>query len=71
MVAGVRSKRGTVGIENLEGMFRLRWSHAGNRYCLTLGVPDTKVNRSVAKSKAGAIEGDLATGNFDPTLEKL
>jgi integrase len=70
MAGKARSKRGAVGVENLEGMLRLRWSHAGKRYCLTLGVPDTKVNRLVAESKAKIIEGDLVTGNFDPTRTK-
>ena len=70
MVCGARSRRGTVGIENLQGMLRLRWSHSSKRYCLTLGVPDTKVNRLVAESKAKVIEGDLVTGNLDLTLSK-
>ncbi len=69
-MAGARSKRGTAGIENLEGMLRLRWSHEGKRYCLTLGMSDTRVNRIVAESKAKTIEGNLATGNFDPTRRK-
>jgi integrase len=65
-----QARRGTVGIENLNGMLRLRWSYAGKRHCLALGVPDTKVNRLVAEAKAKTIQGDLATSNFDPTLKK-
>lgn len=48
----------------------MRWSHAGERYCLSLGLPDGLVNRSVATAKAAIIEGDLATGNFDLSLDK-
>jgi integrase len=33
-------------------------------------LPDTPLNRIVAEGKAKVIEGDLATGNFDPTLAK-
>lgn len=31
-----------------------------------LGLPDSSVNRLVATAKAVIIEGDLATGNFEP-----
>lgn len=42
----------------------------GKRYFLYVGLPDSKVNRVVAEQRARQIEGDLATGNFDPTLKK-
>jgi integrase len=51
-------------------MLRLRWSYAGRRYCISLGYPDSRVNRGVAESKAQSIEGDMVTGNFDETLQK-
>ncbi|RMF64651.1 MAG: DUF3596 domain-containing protein [Cyanobacteria bacterium J069] len=66
----MRAQRGTVAVESFQGMLRLRWSHAGRRYCVSVGYPDSKVNRSVAESKARLIEGDMVTGNFDPTLQK-
>ncbi len=69
MVAG-RARRGTVAIENYKGMLRLRWSYGGKRYCLSLGMPDTKVNQTVAEARARLIEGDLVTSNFDSTLDK-
>ncbi|PSB25364.1 Arm DNA-binding domain-containing protein [Stenomitos frigidus] len=59
-----------VNLENFEGRLRLRWRQAGKRYCLALGLSDRPVNRLVAEQKARAIEADLATGNFDPTLQK-
>jgi len=48
----------------------LCWSYLGKRYFLYIGLPDGKVNRMVAQEKARKIEGDMATGNFDPTLKK-
>jgi integrase len=65
-----RTRRGTVAIEDFQGMLRLRWSYLGKRHCLTLGVPNSKVNYVVAESRAKVIEGDMVTGNFDPTLRK-
>jgi integrase len=66
-----RTKKGSVALENLEDRgLRLRWSHAGKRYCLALGLPDNKLNRTMPLVKARQIEGDMATGNFDPTLKK-
>jgi integrase len=69
-MARTKTKRGAVAVENLNGMLRLRWSYGGTRHCISLGFPDTKVNRLPAKEKASQIEGDIATGNFDPTLRK-
>lgn len=37
---------------------------------MTLGLPDSKVNHQVAQQKATQIELDMASGNFDPSLEK-
>ena len=59
-----------VRIEVVKGWIRLRWSCEGKRYSLALGVPESVVNRIVATGKAAMIEGDIATGNFDPTLAK-
>jgi integrase len=59
-----------VKVEAFKGWLRLRWSHAGERYCLSLGLPDGLVNRSIATARAAIIEGDLATENFDLSLTK-
>ena len=68
--SATKGKKGTVSIENLEDRgLRLRWRHEGNRYVLALGIPDSKLNRSVAPNKARQIEGDIATNNSDGTLE--
>ncbi len=48
----------------------LRWSYRGERYYLALGFYDSPAARAMAESKANTIEGDMVTGNFDPTLKK-
>lgn len=65
-----KASKGTTKVEAAQGRLRLRWSYAGARYCLALGLPDSKLNRTVADQKARQIEGDIATGNFDSTLKK-
>jgi integrase len=42
----------------------------GKRHCLSLGFPDTTVNRKLAEMRAREIELDMVSGNFDPTLAK-
>lgn len=65
-----QAQRGTVVVEALRGMLRLRWTYQRQRYFLSTGTPDTKLNRLIADAKAKIIEGDLVTGNFDPSLAK-
>lgn len=62
--------KGQVKIEAVSERLRLRWSHNGKRHCLSLGLPDNKVNQSSALLKAKQIELDMVSGNFDATLEK-
>jgi len=62
--------KGTVAVEIFKDRLRLRWGHAGKRHCLYIGLPDTKVNRMAAESKARQIELDMASDNFDTTLRK-
>jgi integrase len=59
-----------VKVESFKGWLRLRWSYEGQRLTLSLGLPDSVVNRTAAIAKAATIEGDLATGNFDSSLAK-
>ncbi|NJM00520.1 MAG: DUF3596 domain-containing protein [Synechococcaceae cyanobacterium SM2_3_2] len=49
---------------------RLRWRYQGKQYSLALGIPDGRVNRTQAESKARLIEVDIQTGHFDQTLDK-
>ncbi|MCY7275742.1 MAG: DUF3596 domain-containing protein [Phormidesmis sp. CAN_BIN44] len=49
---------------------RLRWSHEGKRYCLSLGLKDNPKNRAQAQIRADIIERDIEHGMFDPMLFK-
>jgi integrase len=65
-----KAPKGTVQIITSNSRLQLRFRHAGKRYYLSLGLPDTKVNRKAAEAKKNQIELDIASGNFDPTLAK-
>lgn len=65
-----KAQKGTVVVQVFQDRLRLCWSYLGKRFFLYIGLPDNKVNRGVAEEKARKIEGDMATGNFDPTLKK-
>ena len=62
--------KGQVKVEVYSERLRLRWSHQSQRYCLSVGLPDSIINRKVATQKAQQIELDMLSGNFDPTLQK-
>jgi hypothetical protein len=65
-----KASKGSVQVKSSHGRLQLVFSHAGKRHYLSLGVPDTKTHRKVAEIKAGQIELDILSGNFDATLEK-
>lgn len=69
-MAGQRNRKGTVTVQSFKGVLRLVWSYGGKQHYLYCGLADTPLNRIVAEGKAKVIEGDLATGNFDPSLAK-
>lgn len=62
MVAGVK-------ISADHGTLRLRWSHGGKRYQMSVGLADTPANRRALAGRVAQIERDIAYGEFDPTLE--
>ena len=62
--------KGQVKVEVFADRLRLRWSFRGKRYCLSIGLPDSIVNRKVASQTAQRIELDMLSGNFDPSLAK-
>jgi integrase len=62
--------KGNVSIIDSNGRLQLRFRYGGKRYYLSLGLPDTKINRKAAEAKKNQIELDIASGNFDPTLLK-
>jgi integrase len=66
-----KAAKGTVVVQVFKERLRLCWSYLGKRYYLYIGLPDSKLNRvNAAEPLARRIEGDIATGNFDPTLKK-
>ena len=65
-----KAAKGTVVVQVFRERLRLCWSFSGKRYFLYIGLPNSKVNKIVAEQKAKQIAGDMATGNFDPTLKK-
>ncbi len=62
--------KGTVKIESDKGWLRLRFSHQGKRYAFAIGLPASKVNRTIIEQKARQIELDILSGNFDSSLVK-
>jgi integrase len=59
-----------VTVEDHKGWLRLRWSYLGKRPTLSLGWRDSLPGRVMAQKQASDIEGDIITGNYDPTLKK-
>jgi integrase len=71
--ASNKSPKGTVGIESFQGRIRLRLPRQlfdGKQKYLSLGLPDTILNRKAAEAKAKLIESDIALERFDHTLAK-
>ena len=65
-----KSPKGSVRIKVSNGRLQLVFSHSGRRHYLSLGLPDSKLNRKAAEAKAKVIEADIAFERFDPTLAK-
>jgi integrase len=65
-----RAVKGTVKVEADKGWLRLRWSWAGRRFVLAIGLPDEGTNRAIAQRKAAIIEADIKAEVFDPTLAR-
>lgn len=68
----MRNPRGTIGVEKLRRMLRLRLPASvatGNRY-ISLGLEDTPLNRQIAELKAQQISVDISLGQFDHSLAK-
>lgn len=67
---GSRNSKGCVSILVSNDRLQLRFHFNGKRYYLSLGLPDSKLNRRAAEAKAKLIESDIAFDKFDPTLAK-
>lgn len=65
-----KARKGSVVVCVFKGWLRLRWSYGGQRYTLSLGLPDNKSSRTIAELKARMIERDILAENFDSTLAK-
>lgn len=65
-----RHPKGTVAILVSHHRLQLRFNYAGKRHYLSLGLSDTRVNRSIAEAKAKLIESDILNERLDLTLEK-
>ncbi|MBW4490225.1 MAG: site-specific integrase [Trichocoleus desertorum ATA4-8-CV12] len=65
-----KASKGSVQIKTSNNRLQLVFSFGGKRHYLSTGFTDNPVNRKAAEMKARQIELDLASGNFDPTLEK-
>lgn len=65
-----KASKGSVQIVTSHNRLQLRFRFGGKRHYLSIGLPDTQVNRKLAEAKARQIELDLLSGNFDETLAK-
>lgn len=68
----MRKPKGTVGVEAIKGMLRLRLPrhlYDGNQKYLTLNLADNPQNRKAAETKAQIIESEIAFDRFDFSLE--
>lgn len=63
------SVSGKVKVEDAGGRLRLRWTH-GQRYCLSVGLPVSKANITIAIAQANRIESEIIHHVFDPTLAR-
>ena len=63
--------KGSVTVREFKNRIQLRWSHKGNRYEKYVGLSaDNPSSWKVAEAIAKTIEADMATLNFDRSLEK-
>lgn len=68
-----KAAKGSVGVERFRGKLRLRLPRqifGGKQKYISTGLEDTPENWKRIQSKAWQIEEDIATGGFDPSLEK-
>lgn len=73
MGSKAKQSKGSVGVESYQGRLRLRLPRQlfdGKQKYLTLGLPDSKVNRRLAEAKKALIEEDILKERFDYSLDK-
>lgn len=65
-----KASKGSVQIKTSNSRLQLVFSQGGKRHYLSLGLPDSKLNRRAAEAKAKLIEADIAYDRFDSTLKR-
>ncbi|MFG6099212.1 tyrosine-type recombinase/integrase [Leptothoe sp. ISB3NOV94-8A] len=65
-----RHKKGAVVVWARNNMLRLRWRYDGKQRHLSLGLPDTPINRQIAERVSSEIARDIAYGEYDHTLDR-
>ena len=65
-----KASKGSVVIISSHNRLQLRFSFGGKRRYLSMGLPDTSINRRLAELKAAEIEKDILYERFDTTLQK-
>ncbi|WP_242056684.1 MULTISPECIES: Arm DNA-binding domain-containing protein [unclassified Nostoc] len=55
-----KEPKGSVSIIDSNSRLQLRFRYGGKRYYLSLGLPDTKINRKAAERQKNQIELDTA-----------
>lgn len=65
-----KNPKGTVVVISSNDRLQLRFSYAGRRHYLSLGLTDTPEHRKLAEAKAKLIESDIVYERFDPTLNR-
>lgn len=66
----LRKSRDKVQVTSDRGMLRLRWTYIDKRYSLSLGLEDTRSNRTHAQGIARQIAEDIRCGQCNITKNK-
>jgi integrase len=62
-----KTPKGSVAIKVSNDRLQLVYRYLGRRTYLSLGLPDSKTNRTYAQSIASKIQMDMLSGNYDTT----
>jgi integrase len=65
-----KTPKGNVAIKVSNDRLQLVYRYLGKRTYLSLGLPDSKVNRTYAQSIASKIQMDMLSGSYDTTQSK-
>lgn len=65
-----KTPKGQPSVIESHGRLQIRFRYGGKRLRVSVGLPDTPINRGLAEQKAQQIYLDIVSGNFDETLAK-